>query len=33
MAISDGFTRVSPTRANEAAERAGALTLHREGDW
>ena len=31
MAISDGFTRVA-TRANEAAERAGARTLHREGD-
>ena len=31
MAISDGFTRVA-RRANEAAERAGALTLHREGD-
>ena len=31
MAISDGFTRVV-TRANEAAERAGALTLHGEGD-
>ena len=31
MAISDGFTRVA-MRANEAAERAGALTLHREGD-
>ena len=31
MAISDGFTRVA-TRANETAERAGALTLHREGD-
>ena len=29
MAISDGFTRA---RANEAAERAGALTLNREGD-
>jgi hypothetical protein len=31
MAISDGFRRVA-TRVNEAAERAGALTLHREGD-
>jgi hypothetical protein len=31
MAISDGFTRVT-TRAKEAAERVGALTLHREGD-
>ena len=31
MAISDGFARVV-TRANEAAERAGALTLHCEGD-
>ncbi len=31
MAITDGFTRVA-TRANEAAERAGARTLHCEGD-
>jgi hypothetical protein len=31
MAISDGFTKVA-ARANEAAERAGALTLHREGE-
>ena len=31
MARLDGFTRVA-TRANEAAERAGALTLHCEGD-
>ncbi len=31
MAISDGFTRVA-RRAKEAAERAGALTLHCEGD-
>jgi hypothetical protein len=31
MAVSDRFTKVA-TRANEAVERAGALTLHREGD-
>jgi hypothetical protein len=31
MALSNGFARVA-TRANEAAERAGALTLHREDD-
>ena len=31
MAISDRFTRVA-TGANEAAERAGALTVHSEGD-
>jgi hypothetical protein len=30
MALSDGFTRVDG--ANEPAERAGALTLHREDD-
>lgn len=29
--MADGFTRVA-TRANEAAERAEALTLHREGN-